>query len=104
MSPPRPLLVFSLCALCLQGWAQSPSPAPKAAPAPAAGQDKPAAPINSKEEVDAEFIILAGLPITKAKEDVLRYCRQTYVKSDLIGCGAAPMGPPRVVPHRGSTR
>ena len=79
MSPPRPLLVFSLCALCLQGWAQSPAPAP----APAAGKDKPAAPINSKEEVDAEFIILAGLPITKSTEEILRYSRLTYVKSDL---------------------
>jgi hypothetical protein len=82
MSPPRPFLVFSLCALCLQGWAQSPAPAPKASPA--AGKATPEAPINSKEEVDAEFIILAGLPIMKGKEEILRYSRQTYVKSDLI--------------------
>ena len=62
MSPRRPLLVFSLCALCLKGWAQSPAPAPNA------GKEKPTSPINSKEEVDAEYIILAGLPITKSKE------------------------------------
>ncbi len=84
MPTPRPLAVLSLCAFCLQGWAQSPAPAPKAGPTPPPAKDKPAAPINSKEEVDAEFIILAGLPITKEKDAILRYTRQTYVKSDLI--------------------
>ena len=84
MPAPRPLAILSLCALCLQGWAQSPSPAPTATTPLPPGKDKPAAPINSKEEVDAEFIILAGLPITKEKAEILRYTRQTYIKSDLI--------------------
>ena len=39
---------------------------------------------SSKESVDAEIVLLAGLPLTKGTEATLSYARQTYIKSDLI--------------------
>ncbi len=39
---------------------------------------------SSKESVDAEIVLLAGLPLTKGNEATLSYARQTYIKSDLI--------------------
>lgn len=84
----HPILVLALSAVCLQGWAQTAPTNPKTAPETPATPGgkatvKPAT-INSKEEVDAEFIVLAGLPITKGKDEILRYARLTYIKSDLI--------------------
>lgn len=65
---------------------KSSAPAPKATALPAQNNAKNS--VNddnsSKEAIDAEVILLAGLPLTKGKEATLSYARQTYVKSGLI--------------------
>ncbi len=62
------------------------TPATKPATPPASNSAKnPSNTDNSsKESVDAEIVLLAGLPLTKGAEAARSYARQTYVKSDLI--------------------
>ncbi len=74
MKPTRLSLLLLLGLTPLSGAAQTnPLPAP------------PPGPISVNEESsDAEFIILAGLPLSKDKEAILSYARQTYIKADLV--------------------
>lgn len=87
------ILAITLSTLCLQGFsdssmpnaavAKSPVVAPVTTPAP---NDKTAKkPKNStKEESDAELIILSGLPLTKGVDATQAYVRIATIKSDLI--------------------
>lgn len=39
---------------------------------------------KTKENIDAEIVLLAGLPLTKGNEAVIRYVRENYVMADLV--------------------
>jgi len=88
---------FFLASATLLSWTTLPAaesatptksiaPAAKSPAAPAANSAKTLANTDnsSKESVDAEIVLLAGLPLTKGTEATLSYARQTYIKSDLI--------------------
>ena len=39
---------------------------------------------KTKENLDAEIVLLAGLPLTKGNDAVIRYVRENYVMADLV--------------------
>ncbi len=39
---------------------------------------------KTKENIDAEIVLLAGLPLTKGNEAVIRYVRENFVMADLV--------------------
>ena len=91
----RPLatLVIAIFTLCSQGFAANSEPGKQA---PISAQTPPSilpsntekaaklAQKSSKEQADAELILLSGLPLTKGVEATQSYVRISIIKSDLI--------------------
>ena len=91
----RPLatLVIAILTLCSQGFAANSEPekqAPSSTPTPlsstpaATGKTDKTAKNSSKEQTDAELILLSGLPLTKGVDATQSYVRIAIIKSDLI--------------------
>jgi len=93
MFRPFTTLVIAILTLCSQGFAANSEPE-KQAPS---NTQTPPAPTptgtvktdktlknSSKEQADAELILLSGLPLTKGVESTQSYVRISIIKSDLI--------------------